>query len=385
MIFKNLDFHNIEEIYSHKNINGVLLARTPERVSRYLSKVGQIMMLCLSGSEIRFVSDTYPVKITLSVDKIIKQIGDSVLSEVCVFFGGLQLRQRFTITQEKTTINIIVPPKFFAMTRKIAVNTPFSPNVCRIRFWGTTMGTPIRFHDIETRGDIRPPTAEEVPGLRYLAYGSSVTQGAYASGPHLSFVDIVGTRLGADVINLGTSCSAYCEPELADYIAERNDWDFATLALSVNMVDCFSPKDFSERVNYMIDKIAKSNENRPVICITLKPYYGDYIKSKKPDVYRDLLRNAVKNSSHKNVYLVEGPELMPDVAGGLCSDLIHLGDYGMMQIGMNLAEKLEPILQSHGLLTPKAKQDSCLTSLPEHVTSTTHSGKLIKLFRRSRV
>jgi lysophospholipase L1-like esterase len=363
MIYKNLDFHNIEEIYSHKNIDGVLLARIPERVSQHLSKVGQIMMLCLSGSEIRFVSDTYPVKVTLSVDKIIQQIGDSVSSEAHIFFGGLQFRQRFTITQEKTTISIVVPSKFFAMARKIAVNTPFSPNVCRIRFWGTTMGTPIRFHNIQARGKIRPPNAQEVPRLRYLAYGSSVTQGAYASGPHLNFADIVGTRLGADVINLGTSCSAYCEPELADYISERNDWDFASLALSVNMVDSFSPRDFSERVTYMIDRIAKSNQNRPVVCITIKPYYGDYVKSIKPNLYRELLRKAVNHSPHKNVYLVEGQELMPDVAGGLCSDMIHLGDNGMAQIGSHLAEKLVPILQSHGLLTHNLTERKTSTPL----------------------
>lgn len=382
MIFENLDFHNVEEIYSHKNIDGALLARIPERVSQYLSKTGQIIMLCLSGSEIRFVSDTYPVKITLSVDKIIQQLGDGVLTEAHVFFGGLQLRQRFVIKQEKTTLSITVPPKFLTMARKIAVGAPFSPNVCRIRFWGTTMGTPIRFHGIETRGNIRPPKAEEVPSLRYLAYGSSVTQGAYASGPHLSFVDLVGTRLGADVINLGTSCSAYCEPELADYIAKRSDWDFATLALSVNMIDCFSPRKFSERINYMIDRIAKSNSNRPVVCITIKPYYGDYVKSIKPDLYRNLLRNAVESSPHKNVYLIEGPELMPDVAGGLCSDMIHMGDHGMIQIGNNLAEKLKPILQTHGLLTIEAAQESRSTSVLEPETSAKRSGKLLKLFRR---
>jgi len=382
MIFKNLDFHNVEEIYSHKNIDGVLPARIPERVSRHLSKVGQIMMLCLSGSEIRFVSDTYPVKISLSVDKIIKQLGDGVLSEAHVFFGGFQSRQRFVLKQEKTTFGIIVPPKFPELAGRIAVSTPFSPDVCRIRFWGTSMGTPIRFHGIETRGKIRPPEAEEVPNLRYLAYGSSVTQGAYASAPNLSFTDIVGTQLGADVINLGTSCSAYCEPELADYIAERNDWDFATLAISVNMVDGFSPETFSKRAHYMIDRIAKSNENRPVVCITIKPYYGDYVRSLKPELYRDLLRKAVQNSPHKNVYLVEGSELMPDVAGGLCLDMIHLGDNGMMQIGMNLAEKLKPILQSHGLWQPKAAPDGASTSLKPEAFST-HSVKLLKLFRRT--
>lgn len=350
MIFDKVDFHNIEATYNHKGIDGVLLGRIPESVSNNLSRAGQIMMICPSGSEIRFVSDTYPVKVTLSVDKIMEKIGQGLLTDAHVFFGGFQTRQRFLITQKKTAFEIIMPPNFKEMAEKVASKEPFSFNVCRVRFWGTMMSSPIRFHGIEAKGNIRPPQAHELPKLRYLAYGSSLTQGAYASGPHLSYINLVALKLGADVINLGSCCSAYCEPEIADYIAGRNDWDFATLALSVNMVKEYSPKEFSKRVKYMVNKIAESNRKRPVICITIKPYYGDYLKSEKPDLYRKILRDIVKDYPFNNVYLVEGQQLMPDVAGGLSLDMVHLGDYGMIQIADNLTKKIIPILQSHNLL-----------------------------------
>lgn len=351
MIFEQLDFHNIEEIYRHRGIDGVLLGRIPENVSTSLSKAGQMMMICPSGAEIRFVADTYPVKMTLSVDKIAKQLEEGVMTEALIFFGTFQSRQRFNIKMRKTVMEIMLPPNFQEMAEKVADDAPFSHHVCRVRFWGTTMSAPVRFHSIETGGNIRPPKAEELPQLRYLAYGSSLTQGAYASEPHLSYTNLVGCSLGADVINLGSCCSAYCEPELASYIAERNDWDFATLDLSVNMIELFSPEEFSARVTYMINTIAGENRQRPVFCITIKPYYGDYIGSEKPELYRKILRNAVKASPHDNLYLIEGPELMPDVAAGLCSDMIHLGDYGMIQIAENLVRKLKPVLKIQGLLT----------------------------------
>lgn len=353
MISGELEFHNIETISHHKGVDGGLIARIPESVAQHMSKAGQIMMICPSGSEIRFVSETYPVRITLSVDKIANQMGEGEgHAEAHVFFGSFQSRQRFLITQEKMSMEIVLPnDNFMTMAEKIAANEPFSPRVCRVRLWGKSMGVPIRFHHIETEGVLRAPKPGEIPKLKYLAYGSSVTQGAYASGPHLSYTNQAGFRLGADVINLGTSCSAYCEPELADYIAQRKDWDFATLALSVNMVGQFSPEVFSERVSYMIDRIAGSDTKRPVVCITIKPYYGDFLESDKPDIYRKLLREAVKASLHDNVYLIEGPELMPDIAGGMGPDFIHLGDNGMIQIGENLAKKLKPILQVHGLLS----------------------------------
>lgn len=351
MIFKNVDFHNIDELYQHECVEGALLGRIPESLVKKLSVGGQMMMVCPSGSEIRFVSDTYPVKITLSLDKMAKKIGHGIVTEARIFFGTFQTLQRFVIPLQKTTLEIIMPPDFLKMAKNIAVNAPFSPNVCRVRLWGTATGAPVRFHGIETKGNIRPPKAEELPKLRYLAYGTSLTQGFYASEPQLSYVNLVGCHLGVDVINLGTSCSAYCEHEMADYIAGRSDWDFATLDLSLNMVGVFSPEKFSERVRYMINKVAGSNSKRPVFCITIMPYIGDYIAmKKKPEIYRRLLREAVAASSLDNVYLVEGPELMPDVAGGFCPDMVHLGDYGMIQIAQNLAEKLKPTLQSRGLL-----------------------------------
>ena len=41
---------------------------------------------------------------------------------------------------------------------------------------------------------------------------------------------------------------------------------------------------------------------------------------------------------------------MPDVAGGLCPDMVHLGDFGAIQIAEKLAAKIKPVLQSRNLL-----------------------------------
>jgi hypothetical protein len=346
MIYENVELHNIDHIYRHKNIEGVLLGRISESVSQNLSQAGQMMMLCPSGSEIRFVSDAYPVRMTLSVDRISEHLGEGVVTEAHIFFGVFQSRQRFVIHKRKTVLDIHLPPDFDAMASKLGA-APFSSRVCRVRFWGSAMGAPVRFHRVEAKGKIRPPAAEELPRARYLAYGSSLAQGAYASGPHLCYVSLTGQKLGADAINLGSSCSAFCEPAMADYIAGRKDWDFATLALSVNMIKSFSPAEFSERVSYMIHTVAESDRRRPVFCITIKPFIGDYLGSKKPELFRELLREAVRNSGRENVYLIEGRELMPDVAAGLGVDMVHLGDYGMIQIAENLSRKMLPVLRQY--------------------------------------
>lgn len=51
-------------------------------------------------------------------------------------------------------------------------------------------------------------------------YGTSITQGAVASRPGMSYTAILGRRLGVPVINLGFSGNGKMEPELAMLLAE---------------------------------------------------------------------------------------------------------------------------------------------------------------------
>ena len=214
---------------------------------------------------------------------------------------------------------------------------PFSPKVFRL-ILGGPQRDPIFFHGIEGAG-IRPPKAEEVPALRYLAYGTSITHGFDAEGPHLSYVSQTARHLGADVINLGVGGSAHCEKELTDYIAARDDWHIATLALSVNMLG-FSLDSFRQRVSYMVNTVAGSNPARPVACITLFTFYQDIGVDIQRSVengglaedYRQILRDVVRDCPHKNAHLLEGTEILTDISG-LTGDLIHPSDNGMIEMG----------------------------------------------------
>ena len=72
----------------------------------------------------------------------------------------------------------------------------FSHRVCRLVLYGGLVC--LR----QVHGDVRPPTADELPAFRYLAYGTSITQGAAASMRHLGYASQTAWRLGADLINL---------------------------------------------------------------------------------------------------------------------------------------------------------------------------------------
>ncbi len=337
MIYNNIEFHNVAEFSDDPNGQGLRLQRVPENVRRSLNEGAQMRMLQPDTAEIRFVADG-PCRVTLSSEGQTK---------VTVFCGLFDNRQRFIIGPEPQTIEITIPERLSHFDEAYHRNMPFSPRIFRLIFGGPQRD-PIRFHKIEGE-NIRPPQAEDLPRLRYLAYGTSITHGFDAEGPHLSYVSQTARHLGADLINLGVGGSAFCEPELADYIANREDWQIATLALSVNM-DEFPLDIFFDRVSYMVNKVAGSNPTRVVACITLFPYFQDFgvrPADKNPkgasEEYRQALRDAVAAYPHDNAHLIEGPEILTDI-GNLTSDLIHPGDNGMIQMGQNLAAKLRPLL-----------------------------------------
>lgn len=147
-------------------------------------------------------------------------------------------------------------------------------------------------------------------------------------------------------MNLGCSGSAYCESAMAEYIAGREDWDVATFALSVNMANGgFSPAEFRERPDYFANTVADAHLEKPIVCVTLFPYFADVTETGDADhaeAFRSALRSVVDDSPHDNLSLVEGTELL--TASELTWDILHPGDAGMESIGDKLSQRLGTML-----------------------------------------
>ena len=332
MIFDNIEFHNVAELRDVEG--GKRLQRVPEDVRVCLNERAQQRMLSPSASEIRFVSSEDLVRVTLSCPE-----GSA---EVIPFWGPFQGKERYRIGATPQTLELVYPERLKKLDLEATGELLYSPHVWRL----TLRGEGVVYHGVEGEG-LRPPTKDEVPRLRYLSYGTSITHGASATAMHLTYVRQVAWRLGADLINFGVGGSAFCEKELADYMAGREDWDIATLALSVNMVGGFSVEEFTNRVTYMVNTVAGTNTNRPVVCITLYPHFRDFCVDEdlkeKVATFRQVLRDVVGNCEHPNVHLLEGEDMLTDV-GGLTVDLIHPGDLGMIEMGERIAKKLKALI-----------------------------------------
>jgi lysophospholipase L1-like esterase len=336
----SIQFHNVGELRPPNDDGGRLIQRVPESVRTDLNEGAQSRMRHPAGVELRFVPDG-PVDLTLSMEPG----GSADSGTVRVFWGPIQGYDEFEIGTEPTTIEVETPEKLTRLKPSATEDLAFDPRVCRVCLPGEHRGGYTLYHGAS--GERRPPTDDELPDRRYLAYGTSITEGEAPLGEHLTYVNQTARRLDADLVNLGSCGTAYCDEAIADHVAARDDWDVATLSVSVNMVGTFSAEEFRERAENLVETVASAHPDKPVGCITIFRCSRDVVEghaeAETVERFRAELREVVAESPRDNVALLEGPELLPSIHG-LTTDLVHPGDGGMTTMAERLATELRPLL-----------------------------------------
>lgn len=217
----------------------------------------------------------------------------------------------------------------------------FATNVCRVIVDGADVSL------LGIDGDVRPPTPEELAPVM-MTYGTSITSGSFAGRADLQWNSLTARALKYDLVNLGSAGTAFCEKEMADYIASQ-PWDLCTLEISVNMVGGYTVEEFRKRATYLIDTLAKSHPKAPIFCISMFPWAaGDLWKGVKSaentKAFREALKEICESSGHKNVHYVHGPDLLSYT--GLANDLLHPSAQGMIEISQKLTPKIQEVLKS---------------------------------------
>lgn len=348
LLYHNIMFHNVAELEKIEELPGLRLQRFPKDLVNKLGGNGQdrgrLVAQASTGCEIRFVTDSSKVRITLSATDnegdIIVYCGD--------FFHSVHRLPQGVMK----TIRLDRPERFSGVEQEALRKKRFSNEVWRImisRGYNATGIVNVAFHHIESFGyDIKPPSKDQLPALKWLAYGSSITHGSGAILHHNSYIQHAARRLGVDVLNKGIGGACLCEPEMADYLAQE-EWDFATLELGVNMRELFTDAEFEQRARYMISEMINKNPDKPIVLITIYPNSADYSLDKSSRAfqanasYREILEKIWSEFGNKNLHLIDGRDILEDFSGLTC-DLIHPSDYGHIAMGENLAKKLREIL-----------------------------------------
>ncbi len=329
MIFKNVEIYNVSElieIAGEKNIT----SRIPNDLRLKLNEKAKTRALMPAGCEIRF---------NLKGDKarVVLQAKEENTTGVCEVYQGSFLKSCHFVSNKPTTIEL-QKEELFINNEKLKKlwkekNLPFDPSLTRI-----ILPHLITLKIVDIEGEFILPEKNQTPTIKYLAYGSSITHGAAAIRPAGSYAMRTAQILGADLINLGFGGGAHIEKEIADYIAERNDWDFATLEMGINMVGGFEIDEFQKRVEYFIPKIAEKNPDKWIFCIDIFTFNGDFFddykgKEKK---FREIVKNTVKSLNMEKVIHISGRDILKSV-DGLAVDLVHPSPSGMEEMARNLS------------------------------------------------
>ncbi|WP_256257680.1 MULTISPECIES: GDSL-type esterase/lipase family protein [unclassified Paenibacillus] len=330
--------HNVAELEPAYPAGGMRLQRFPREVRHRLTEKGRTKAMQSNGCEVRFVTEAKMVQVTLGA---LETNGRVLVFRGDFFHSVHELKAGSICTLQ------LEQPERFSEVSEDKLEGAFAPRVWRLfidRF-------AVVWYGIESFGfAVRPPDPAEMPALTMLAYGSSITQGAGATNAYNGYVHQAARRLGIEALNLGLSGSCYCEPELSDYLAARQDWDLAFLEIGVNMRGTIPAEEFERRASYLLDCLIDNHPGKPVFVTIVYPNRATYFReanhvfSERERRYNEVLAGCVESRRREDLHLLDGARIMSDFTS-LTSDLIHPSDYGHQLMGENVANMLRPTVE----------------------------------------
>lgn len=346
----NIALHNVAETAPLPD-GGLILRRYPEKVRRSLSILGKMIAEDSAGIELRFVTESPCFRISLGSMPSFLSPYENHGQEIAILRGAfvhsIHRLEPGRVNHINVT-NFSGSDSFLDFTKQDSPQAGFSPEVWRI-FLGRCANI---FYGLETFGhEVRRPHKEEIPARRWLAYGSSITNGASASMHLNSYVYHAARTANLDVRNLGLSGSCHCEPEVADYLAAQNDCEVFTLEVGVNMRTFVEPEDFRERVERLLEKVHRAD--RKLFLVTVYPNYASGEPEKRQKTFSEILRDIAASGKWPGLGLIEGGSVL-DSMGDLTTDLIHPSDYGHARMGRNIGEILRRHLEAPSVNAVKA-------------------------------
>jgi len=331
MIFKNIDFHNVDEMT--KNDDGsYTLHRTPVSLEKELTAHnGDKYNRSNVGVELRFVMKSDVVKLRF------KAAEDSKIVSTTIFVGDLYHSATEYITAEGSEIVLekekLDPAK--CNSKAYGYFEPaFDSSVIRISLQAGWV------HFIDVEGEVAPPTPDLLPKRKMLAYGSSITSASGAIRFENGYSARVGEAFGCDATIKGYPGSCCMQKEMADYLAKQ-EFDFAVLELGVNILNV-GPEEFGRRLTYLLDKVCNSHKDKRFFLISPFFMWDDYGVEKPSVLFRREFTRVLNELKLQNAVYIDGLTLFGNPQH-LNTDSVHPDPRGHEII----AERLVKIMKDY--------------------------------------
>lgn len=306
--------------------------RMPENIAKSVSEGVHYLHSNTAGGRVKFITDSPYVAISVVLDKA-WAMNHFAYTGVAGFDlyektdDGEKYRGTFrppTANESKGYESIIRLDG--QKQREFTINMPLYTDVKKI-YIGLKEGS-----KISAPGEYK----NEKP---VVYYGSSITQGACASRPGMSYEGIIQRALDIDYINLGFSGSAKGEKEIAEYISEL---DMSLLVMDYDY-NAPTPEHLEKTHEPLFKAVREKNPDLPVLMIShldIFPAIGEEGK-KRLEIIERTYKNAVQ-AGDKNVYFIDGATLFSDeIRSDATVDGCHPTDLGFF----SMAKKMIPVIK----------------------------------------
>lgn len=178
---------------------------------------------------------------------------------------------------------------------------------------------------------------------RSIAYGDSITQGYTSLSPSLTYVNLIGEALDAEMYDLGIGGECF-EPKMIDehYPIKA---DFVTVAYGTNDWSHCSPKQDEPLRKGFFEKLVKAHGDSKIFVL-LPIWRGNQNAENEGygplENYRNLLREELK--IYPQITVIEGENLVPHHPDFFMPDLLHPNALGFTQYAKNLLTELKKYL-----------------------------------------
>ena len=302
-------------------------ARLPSEVANTLNSRARAFSKTSAGGRIRFSTDSAYVAIRARVTNIYR-----------ISMMTLNLSAGFDVYADGRFVGCLTPPYelqnggvYEAVVnlgertkREITVYTP-----CYCTVLDLEIG-------IDGSASLFEPSEYSL-SKPVVFYGSSITNGALASRPGLTYPAIISRSLDLDYINLGFGAGCRGETSLGSYIGTID----ASLLVCAYDHNAPNPKKLRQTHYPFYSAIRDTSWALPIVFVS-RP-------DPKPSPDRDERRMIIKdsfllaqNSGDSNVYFLDGAEIFSELDGDHTMDGIHPNDRG----SHILAEKMSHIISS---------------------------------------
>lgn len=304
--------------------------RLPEKVAKAVNDGVYHLHANTAGGRVRFQTDSAYVAIRAKMPDIHKMprcaLTGSAGFDLYVRDDGEKYVETFVppISIRDGYESVIYFPS--EKMREITINFPLYSDVSQLHI------------GVSSRAEICPPTPYKTE-KPIVYYGSSITQGGFASRPGNAYESVISRRFSCDYVNLGFAGSARGEEEMAEYISGLD------MAAFVYDYDHNAPsvEHFQNTHDKMFRRIRKAHPDLPVIMMSRPKFYLTEEERQYLEVIQATYSQA-KERGDENVYILDGPALMALAADEGTVDNVHPNDLGFASMAKAVGDILETIL-----------------------------------------